>query len=77
MKSPPTSRATIRHEPRPSRASFGNIAAASEAARLRPELGDGVRLSVFRNYVALYVVHDDFLEVRRVVHGARNLADID
>lgn len=48
-----------------------------KAAPLRPELGDGVRLSVFGNYVTLYVVHPDFLEIRRVVHGARNLADID
>ena len=48
-----------------------------EAAPLRPELGVGVRLSVFGNYVTLYVVHPDLLEIRRVVHGARDLADID
>jgi toxin ParE1/3/4 len=48
-----------------------------EASRLRPELGDGVRLSVFHNYVVLYVVHSDLLEIRRVVHGARDLVDID
>ncbi len=48
-----------------------------EARRLRPELGEGVRLSVFGNYVVLYVVHPGFLEIRRVVHGARDLADID
>jgi toxin ParE1/3/4 len=43
----------------------------------RPELGEGVRLSVFGNYVVLYVLHQDILEIRRVVHGARDLADID
>jgi toxin ParE1/3/4 len=48
-----------------------------EARRLRPELGEGVRLSVFSNYVVLYVLHEDVLEIRRVVHGARDLADID
>jgi toxin ParE1/3/4 len=48
-----------------------------EARPLRPELGEGVRLSVFGNYVVLYVAHCDILEIRRVVHGARNLADID
>jgi toxin ParE1/3/4 len=48
-----------------------------EAAALRPELGAGVRLSVFGNYVTLYVVHPELLEIRRVVHGARNLAEID
>jgi toxin ParE1/3/4 len=43
----------------------------------RPELGEGVRLSVFGNYVVLYVLRQDILEIRRVVHGARDLADID
>jgi toxin ParE1/3/4 len=49
------------------------------ARRLRPELGEGVRLSVFGNYVVLYVVHADrdLLEIRRVVHGARDLTDLD
>jgi toxin ParE1/3/4 len=53
------------------------LVAFPEARRLRPELGEGVRLSVFGNYVVLYVVHPDLLEIRRGVHGARNLADID
>jgi toxin ParE1/3/4 len=53
------------------------LLAFPEAARLRPELGDRVRLSVFGNYVVLYLAHPDLLEIRRVVHGARNLADID
>ena len=53
------------------------LVAFPEARRLRPELGEGVRLSVFGNYVVLYVVHPDLLEIRRVVHGARDLADLD
>ena len=53
------------------------LVAFPEARRLRPELGEGVRLSVFGNYVVLYVVHEDILEIRRVVHGARDLAGID
>jgi toxin ParE1/3/4 len=53
------------------------LVAFPEARRLRPELGEGVRLSVFGNYVVLYVVHEDILEIRRVAHGARDLADID
>ena len=53
------------------------LVAFPEARRLRPELGEGVRLSVYGNYVVLYVVHPELLEIRRVVHGARNLADID
>lgn len=47
------------------------------SAPLRPELGEGVRLSVLGNYVILYVVIPTFSKIRRVVHGARNLADID
>ncbi len=53
------------------------LLAFPNARRLRPELGEGVRLSVFGNYVVLYVTHPDLLEIRRVVHGARDLADID
>jgi toxin ParE1/3/4 len=52
------------------------LVAFPEARRLRPELGEGVRLSVFGNYVVLHVVHEDILEIRRVVHGAHDLADI-
>jgi toxin ParE1/3/4 len=44
-----------------------------QAASLRPELGEGVRLSVFGRYLILYLVHDEALEIRRVVHGARDL----
>jgi toxin ParE1/3/4 len=53
------------------------LVAFPEARPLHPELGEGVRLGVFGNYIVLYVVHPDVLEVRRVVHGARNLADLD
>jgi toxin ParE1/3/4 len=53
------------------------LAAFPEAARLRSDLGEGVRLSVSGNYVILYVMHPDLMEIRRVVHGARNLPDID
>jgi len=48
-----------------------------QAARLRSEFGQGVRLSVFRRrYLIFYVVEDEILEIRRIVHGARNLTDI-
>lgn len=48
------------------------LVAFPESAPLRPELGEGVRLKVFRNYLILYVLHPDTLEIRRVVHGARS-----
>jgi toxin ParE1/3/4 len=47
-----------------------------ESAPLRPEFGEGVRVSVFRRYLIFYAVHDDLLEIRRVVHGARNLGEL-
>jgi toxin ParE1/3/4 len=47
-----------------------------KAAPLRREFGEGVRLSVFGRYLIFYVAHGELLEIRRVVHGARNLSDI-
>jgi toxin ParE1/3/4 len=47
------------------------------AAPARTPLGDSVRVVVFGRYLILYVVHQDLLEIRRVVHGARNLAGDD
>jgi toxin ParE1/3/4 len=44
-----------------------------EAAPVRPALGKGVRMSVFGPYLIFYVVQNDVLEIRRVVHGARDL----
>jgi toxin ParE1/3/4 len=53
------------------------LVAFPEARPLRPALGEGVRVSVFGAYVVLYVVHDALLEIRRVIHGARDLTDLD
>jgi toxin ParE1/3/4 len=47
------------------------LAEFPEAAPARDEHGENVRMAVFGRYLILYVVHGDFLEVRRVVHGAR------
>jgi len=40
-------------------------------------LAEGIRLNVFKNYVILYVIEDGVLEIRRIVHGARELANLD
>jgi len=56
---------------------YRGLVAFPEARPQRPELGEGMRLSVFDNYIVLCVVHPGLLEIRRVVHGARNLADLD
>jgi toxin ParE1/3/4 len=44
------------------------------AAPLRPALGKGVRCVVFGRYLIFYVAHARLLEVRRVLHGARNVS---
>ncbi len=44
------------------------------AAPLRPEFGRGVRCVVFGRYLIFYVVHARVLEVRRILHGARNIS---
>jgi toxin ParE1/3/4 len=49
------------------------LARFPEAAPARPDYGDGVRVAVFGRYLILYVVHPDVLEIRRVVHGARDV----
>lgn len=47
------------------------------AAPARAVYGEGVRMVVFGRFLILYVVHQDVLEIRRVVHGARDLAGDD
>ena len=54
-----------------------NLLTFPQAAPLRPAFGAGIRLSIFGNYVVLYVAHEDLLEIRRIVHGARNLTTLD
>jgi toxin ParE1/3/4 len=53
------------------------LIAFPRAARLRPEVGDGVRIATFHRYLVIYVVGSEALEIRRIVHGARNLFDLD
>ncbi len=48
-----------------------------EASPLRPQYGAGIRMAGFGRYLILYVAHRDMLEIRRVMHGARNLDDAD
>jgi toxin ParE1/3/4 len=50
------------------------IAELPRAAPLRPGLGKGVRCVVFGRYLIFYVVHGRVLEIRRVLHGARNIS---
>jgi len=47
------------------------------AAPVRRALGEDVRAIVFGRYLILYVVHKDLLEIRRIVHGARDMTGDD
>ena len=58
------------------RAQCRRLAEFPEAHALREEFGRGVRVAVHGRYLIFYVVHKDLLEVRRVIHGARNIIDI-
>jgi toxin ParE1/3/4 len=56
------------------RAHCRRLVAFPDAAPLLPGIGEGVRMAVLGRYLILYVVHHpDLLEIRRVVHGARDL----
>jgi len=42
----------------------------------RPELGAGIRMAVFGEYLILFRVKGDAVSIRRVVHGARDLKKV-
>lgn len=42
-----------------------------------PKVGNNLRVAVWRNYAIYYAVADDILEIRRIVHGARNISPDD
>ncbi len=42
-------------------------------ARIRPEIGKGIRLSIYGSYVVIYRIEGDDVVILRVVHGARDI----
>ena len=42
-------------------------------APLRHELGEGVRMVPFGNYLIFYTVGPEEIRVERIIHGARNI----
>lgn len=46
------------------------------AAPLRPELGEGIRLVVFGNYLIFYAISEKDIRIERILHGARNLPEL-
>ncbi|MGE0715517.1 MAG: type II toxin-antitoxin system RelE/ParE family toxin [Alphaproteobacteria bacterium] len=49
------------------------LIAFPEIGPLRPDIGPGIRVLTHERYLVLYVVDADVIEVRRIVHGARDL----
>lgn len=47
-----------------------------EAAPLRPELGEGIRLVPFGRYLIFYTIHASSVRVERILHSARNVHDL-
>jgi toxin ParE1/3/4 len=52
------------------------IATFPEAAPLRPDLGENVRVVTCRGYLLIYWTRPELVFVLRIVHGARNLPDL-
>lgn len=55
------------------RAYCRTLRAFPEAHPRREEFGAGVRLGLHGRYLVFYVPHRGVLEIRRVIHGARDL----
>ena len=43
----------------------------------RPRLGRGVRCAIFGRYLIFYLVRGRLVEIRRVLHSARNITERD
>jgi toxin ParE1/3/4 len=52
------------------------ITANPAAAPLRHELGEGIRMVPYGNYLIFYTADINDIRIERVLHGARNIPDI-
>lgn len=55
---------------------FEFLAGQPRAGRSRPEIASGVRSLPVGSYLVLYRIVGKSVEIARVVHGARNLPDV-
>ncbi len=46
------------------------------ASAARPDLGDDLRMAMFGRYLIFYRLDENVLEIRRVLHSARDLGDL-
>jgi len=49
------------------------LTAMPDAAPLRRELGEGIRMMPFGHYLIFYTANVESIRVERVLHGARNI----
>jgi len=56
------------------RACCNRIAEFAEAAPVRPELGEGVRMVPQGSYLILYALRASSVVIERIVHGSRDVA---
>ena len=52
------------------------IASFPNAARLRPEIGEGIRTVAHGRYVICYTVQPGEVRIERIVQGGRNLPEL-
>ncbi len=52
------------------------LAGHPELGQARPDIGDGVRMIPVGNYLVLYKLTAERIEIVRVVHGARRLDEL-
>jgi toxin ParE1/3/4 len=55
----------------------GLIARHPRMGRERPEIARGIRSFGVMSWIIFYRIHDEFIEIVRVIHGARDLGQID
>lgn len=54
-----------------------DISLAPEAFPERPDLAPGLRSAPFAKYLILYRIYDNAVRIERILHGSRNLPEVD
>lgn len=57
-------------------AGVARLADFPESGRARPEIGAGARSVVVGRYLVLYRINGEFVDVVRVIHGAREITGL-
>lgn len=57
------------------RARCGDILDFPEAAPLRPEFGEGIRMVPMGRYLIFYTVHPNHVRIERILAGSRNISE--